>query len=185
VTAEPSGRETIVPRHTLHRLISGGQTGVDRGALDAALEMGFPCGGWCPRGRRAEDGRIPDRYPLQELPRGGRLGRTRKNVEDSDATAIIYFGKLAGGTRRAYLHCVEAGKPHSAVDGQSVAPDGVAQAFAIFLEALNVGCVNVAGPRASEAPGAEDFAHSCVSQLIAAIGDWELGNMARAQLAHR
>jgi hypothetical protein len=64
----------------LRKIISGGQTGVDRGALDAALVHAFPCGGWCPADRSAEDGRIPDRYPLKPLARGGYRARTRRPV---------------------------------------------------------------------------------------------------------
>ncbi len=76
--------------------MSGGQTGVGRGALDAALDVGRPCGGWCPAGRRAEDGRIPDRYPLAEVSAPGYAARTLRNVLDSDGTVIIHFGRLAG-----------------------------------------------------------------------------------------
>src|SRR5210317_1948565 len=80
------------------RIVSGGQTGVDRGALDAALTLGRVCGGWCPEGRLADDGPIPARYPLQELPGGGYRARTRRNVRDSDATLIVTFGAPTGGT---------------------------------------------------------------------------------------
>ncbi|CAG1012336.1 hypothetical protein BURK2_04495 [Burkholderiales bacterium] len=76
------------------KIISGGQTGVDRAALDAAIKCGAPCGGWCPDGRLAEDGPIPGRYPLQELKGGGHLERTRQNVADSAGTAIFHFGLL-------------------------------------------------------------------------------------------
>ena len=68
------------------RLISGGQTGVDRAALDVALALGLPVGGGCPKGRRAEDGRIPDRYPLVETPERNYPARTRRNIEESDGT---------------------------------------------------------------------------------------------------
>jgi hypothetical protein len=64
-------------------IISGGQTGVDRGALDAGLELGAPCGGWCPDGRKAEDGPIPDRYPLDELKGAGYPEPTRCNPSSS------------------------------------------------------------------------------------------------------
>lgn len=81
------------------KIISGGQTGVDRGALEAALEAGIECGGTCPAGRKAEDGIIPEIYPLTELESTVYSDRTRKNVIDSDATLIIHFGRLEGGTR--------------------------------------------------------------------------------------
>ncbi len=82
----------------LEKIISGGQTGVDRAALDAALQCGFPCGGWCPKGRRAEDGRIDDRYPLSETPKRRYQQRTEWNVRDSDGTLILATGELTGGT---------------------------------------------------------------------------------------
>ena len=78
----------------LTKIVSGGQTGVDRAALDAALAAIFPCGGWTPADRMAEDGVIPERYPLTPLLRGGYRERTRQNVVDSDGTAIIYIDSL-------------------------------------------------------------------------------------------
>jgi predicted Rossmann-fold nucleotide-binding protein len=73
----------------IKRIISGGQTGVDRAALDVALELGIPCGGWCPKGRLAEDGSIDLRYPLKETNSSEYRERTEKNVEDSDGTLIL------------------------------------------------------------------------------------------------
>jgi hypothetical protein len=90
---------------TLSKIVSGGQTGVDRGALDAALRVGFPCGGWCPQDRKAEDGPIPDRYPLVVLPGAGYRQRTLKNVKDSDGTVIIYANTLSGGTKLTRDFC--------------------------------------------------------------------------------
>src|ERR671915_1058228 len=84
----------------LAKIISGGQTGTDRGALDAALAWGFPCGGWCPPGRLAEDGQIPERYPLIELKEGGYSQRTLRNVVESDGTAILYFSQIEAEQRR-------------------------------------------------------------------------------------
>src|SRR5256885_2018978 len=79
------------------RIVSGGQTGADRAALDAAMEACVECGGWCPAGRMAEDGVIPDRYPVIELPEGGGYEqRTLRNVLDSDATVILSFGPPPG-----------------------------------------------------------------------------------------
>ena len=102
---------------TLARIVSGGQTGVDRGALDAALAAGFPCGGWCPEGRMAEDGTIPSHYPLTELPGAQYKQRTKRNVMDSDATLVIYFGELSGGTERTVRYCEQLRKPVLVVDG--------------------------------------------------------------------
>lgn len=82
----------------LDKLISGGQTGVDRAALDVGLALGLPVGGWCPKGQRAEDSKIPDCYPLVEIPERNYRTRTRRNVEDADGTLILNLGKLDGGT---------------------------------------------------------------------------------------
>ena len=79
------------------KIISGGQTGIDRGALDGALAKGVPCGGWCPEGRRAEDGVIPKIYPVRSLAGAGYSGRTLRNVIDSDGTVVLHFGALTGG----------------------------------------------------------------------------------------
>ena len=101
---------------SLLKIISGGQTGVDRGALEAALAHAFPCGGWCPADGKAEDGRIPDRYPLRPLPRGGYRARTLKNVQDSDGTVILAPGELSGGTRLTRKLCRQHGKPHLVIE---------------------------------------------------------------------
>jgi hypothetical protein len=83
----------------LTKIISGGQTGVDRAALDAASAVGFPCGGWCPADRKAEDGPIPERYPMSLLTERGYRLRTLKNVQTSDGTAILFNQTLSGGTK--------------------------------------------------------------------------------------
>jgi len=93
-------------------IFSGGQAGVDRGALDAAIELGNPCGGWCPRGRAAEDGPIPSRYPLFEA-KGGYELRTRRNVESSDGTLILHRGPFGAGTQLTLETCREQARvPH-------------------------------------------------------------------------
>src|SRR5450631_3978490 len=100
----------------LTKIVSGGQTGVDRGALDAALAAGFPCGGWCPADRRAEDGPIPQRYPLTPLPGAGYRQRTQQNLIDSDGTAILFYGTLSGGTKLTRDSCVREKKPFVVLD---------------------------------------------------------------------
>jgi hypothetical protein len=98
------------------RIVSGGQSGVDRAALDVALELGVPCGGWCPRGRRAEDGPIPDRYPLRETPWHGYPQRTEWNVRDADGTLVLTAGGPDRGTALTLRVADRLGKPCLLVD---------------------------------------------------------------------
>jgi putative molybdenum carrier protein len=134
----------------LARIVSGGQTGVDRAALDVALELGLPCGGWCPRGRRAEDGPIAERYPLQETPAAEYEQRTEWNVRDSDATLVLTSGVPSGGTALTVRAARRLGRPVLVVD--PTAADAAEQIRAWLLEA-GVRTLNVAGPRESGAPG--------------------------------
>jgi hypothetical protein len=140
------------------RVVSGGQTGVDRGALDAAAAAGLPVGGWCPRGRRAEDGQIHEAYPLRETPSAGWDQRTEWNVRDSDATLILHRGGLSGGTLRTAEVAERLSRHCLRVDlGRSPDPAPVVD----WLQGQRVAVLNVAGPRESGAPGigteAEDF----------------------------
>jgi hypothetical protein len=151
----------------MRKIISGGQTGVDRGALDAALAAGFPCGGWCPEGRMAEDGPIPSRYPLQELAGGGYRQRTRQNVIDSDGTLVIYFGALTGGSLATVRFCEQLRKPVLVVDGAAhVDPRNVAAQVREFVRAKSIGVLNVAGPRESQRPGAAAFAEQVMREVL-------------------
>ena len=97
-------------------LVSGGQTGVDRAALDVALALGIACGGWCPRGRRAEDAPLPRRYPLNETPSADYAQRTGWNVRDSDATLLLTPLPPDGGTALTLELAERMGRPHLAVD---------------------------------------------------------------------
>jgi len=150
----------------LKRLISGGQTGVDRGALDAALEANFPCGGWCPEGRMAEDGAIADRYPLSELPGGGYAQRTRRNVVDADGTLIIYFSELEGGTEQTLRRCLEAGMPYKLIDGEEIGVQRAAEAVTRFIHDHQIEILNVAGPRASKVERSYGYAHDTVRLVL-------------------
>ena len=134
----------------LEKIISGGQTGVDRAALDAALAGGFPCGGWAPKGLDAEDGVIPAHYPLDECGQAGSEERTRLNVRDSDGTLVICGGKPTGGT--ALTVCAVKGlrRPVLVIDPDN--SDSLT-AFGDWVEAEAITVLNVAGPRESTEPG--------------------------------
>jgi len=131
------------------KIISGAQTGVDRAALDAALTANIPAGGWCPAGRKAEDGTIPEHYPVIELPGSGYRQRTRQNVADSDGTVIIYFGYPSGGTELTISFCIEQKKPYLLIDTEVVSQQQAAQRIMDFIERFKVSVLNAAGPRAS------------------------------------
>lgn len=148
------------------KIISGGQTGVDRAALDAALELGIPIGGWCPRGRKSEDGTIPDKYPLIETPKSYSLQRTEWNIRDSDATLILIIGKLEGGTRRTAELAHQMGKPYFIIDLNKSQKTGMHK---YWLEHHHPAILNIAGPRESKSPGiaiqAKDFLATCFGML--------------------
>jgi hypothetical protein len=148
------------------KIISGGQTGVDRAALDAALKHGINCGGWCPAGRLDEFGKIPDRYPVKELPEGGFDERTRANVRDSDATVAIYFGELRGGTMLAMKTVLEGKKPHIGIDASNSAPEEAAQRIADLVKVCEIKILNVAGPRRSEWPEGYDYAFRALNLAL-------------------
>jgi hypothetical protein len=140
------------------KIISGGQTGVDRAALDAALKYGIECGGWCPTGRLDEFGRIPDRYPVQELKDGGFAERTSQNVKDADGTVIIYFEKLRGGSEQTVQFCVEQKRPHLLIDASKISAEGAADLIAEFVGGQKIATLNVAGPRQTEWADGYDYA---------------------------
>ena len=131
-------------------IVSGGQTGVDRAALDLALDLGLAAGGWCPAGRWAEDGAVPRRYPLRETSSADPAVRTRRNVRDSDATLILSPVPLAGGTALTARVARTLGRPCLALDPRD---RSAVRALRRWLEAVRPAVLNVAGPRASEAPG--------------------------------
>src|SRR5262245_36279612 len=129
---------------------SGGQTGVDRAALDVALELGLTCGGWCPRGRRAEDGPIDTRYPMRELPGDGSTQRTEWNVRDGDGTLVLKRGEADRGTALTIELAERYRKPCLVLDLTEQPDPGVVRAWA---ERHGVRELNVAGPRESSRPG--------------------------------
>jgi len=148
------------------KIISGGQTGVDRAALDAALESGVSAGGWCPEGRLAEDGPIAEKYPLQELPDGGYKERTLKNVQDSDATIIIYFKSISGGTKETLLCCLNEKKPYLLIDGSGITEDSASKRIKQFIDENQISLLNVAGPRASKEQRAYEYTKQVITLML-------------------
>jgi len=128
-------------------IVSGGQTGVDRAALDTALSLGLNCGGWCPKGRRAEDGTIPDFYPLKETPGRDYVQRTEWNVRDSDATLILCRGKPLGGTAMTVQFAKVAGKQVYLVDLEAAVDE---QGIRRWLDEQRITILNIAGSRESQ-----------------------------------
>ena len=132
------------------KIISGGQTGVDRGALDACLEYNFPCGGSCPKGRLAEDGIISEKYPLAETKEKENNFRTRQNVIDSDATLIISPEKLTGGTMWTKKYSNEFKKPLLILSYEKTQSSHFINNLLSWLIQNRISILNVAGPRKSE-----------------------------------
>ena len=133
------------------RIVSGGQTGADRAALDFALIAGVAHGGWCPRGRRSEDGRIERRYSLSETPLRNYRQRTEWNVRDSDATLVITTRpRLSGGTRHTSRTAEQLEKPLLVIDPKDAE---ALERTEVWLKEHAVDTLNVAGPRESSEPG--------------------------------
>ena len=153
-----------MPISPVEKIISGGQTGADRAALDWAIEHGISHGGWCPKGRRAEDGKIPETYCLEETPRYAYRQRTTWNIRDADATLILTMtGDLTGGTRFTCEHVKLVGKPHLHVIPGSDWQARVRE----FCDKYHIRVLNVAGPRSSSAPGIERFVYEVLNQIKA------------------
>jgi len=163
-SAVPAGWPTPMPPHRL-LVISGGQTGVDRAALDAALGLGLSIAGWCPRGRLAEDGPLPARYPLTETDSSGYVQRTGRNVRDACATLILCRGKLSRGTGRTALCARRIGRP------LLVARLGEADRLEVVRWIRMTGAVrlNVAGPRESLQPGIYAQARAFLEEVFALL----------------
>ncbi len=150
----------------IEKVVSGGQTGVDRAALDAAIAAGVGCGGWCPRGRRAEDGIIPRRYPLKQTLGSSYFERTRRNVADSDGTLVLAPGEPAGGTLATLGHANRIGKPVLVVDPYDGDGEARLDGIVMWLDAHRIRVLNVAGPRESGRPGIYDDARSLMARLL-------------------
>lgn len=152
------------------KIVSGGQAGVDRAALDWAIMRGLPHGGWCPKGRTAEDGVIDSRYALKETESAGYRQRTRQNVVDSDGTLILNIGELSDGTLATQRFAERFGKPCLVVQLES-GVEGIRQARE-WLRAHRIATLNVAGPRESKRPGIYRQAVAFLNDLAESDCDW-------------
>jgi len=147
----------------LRQIVSGGQTGVDRAALDVALARGIAAGGWCPIGRLAEDGPLDPRYPLRETTSADYARRTRFNVRDSDVTLVIAPEPLTGGTALTRQLAVALQRPFLVVDP---ADDRAPETIRRWLIEREVAVLNVAGPRESTRPGAYGQAAALLNRVL-------------------
>jgi hypothetical protein len=148
------------------KIVAGGQTGVDRAALEWALINGVPHGGWCPKGRKAEDGVIPPEFRLRETGSDNYSIRTRRNVRDSGGTVIFSeHAELAGGTQETAEFAKEIGKPLLHLVSSRGINEAATQLNA-FLREHRIVVLNIAGPRASEEPNAGSFVKAVLSQAL-------------------
>lgn len=142
------------------KIVSGGQSGADQAALDWAIANGVEHGGWCPKGRKSEDGKIDPKYGLKETPSAAYLERTEWNVRDSDATVIFTLDpKLSGGSKKTMEFAEKHGKPC-----RHFRPGVDVKFLRRFLEMYEVKVLNVAGPRASNAPGIAEYVRDCLNK---------------------
>ena len=148
------------------KLTTGGQTGIDRAVMDYCLDKHRPCGGWCPEGRRAEDGSISLIYPVKELPGAGYAQRTFANVRDSDATVIFYPGAMKGGTRKSYKYVKQEVKPVLLLDMSLLNTSGASRQLSDFISRYRPAVLNISGPRESEWSPGYDFCYDVLQRVF-------------------
>ena len=141
------------------KIISGGQTGADRAALDAAIDLGIPHGGWVPLGRKAEDGKVPEKYQVQEMETESYSERTEQNIIDSDGTLILSHGQLMGNSALTARLAKKHSRPCLHIDLNGTNAFKAAQDINRWIQESGMKVLNVAGPRASEDPGIYDDAY--------------------------
>ena len=150
----------------VRKVVSGGQTGVDRAALDWAISAGIAHGGWCPRGRKSEDGPIPGQYLMSVMATGGYRQRTRRNVAESDGTLVLNLGKLDGGTRLTLDFAMQLDKPYLLLDMELFNLQTLALQALRWLRQQPIAVLNIAGPRESKRPGVRWNARRLLDDML-------------------
>ena len=166
----------------IKKIISGGQTGADRAALDVAIQFNIPHGGRIPKGRKTEDGPLPEIYQLQEMPTASYPARTEKNVLYSDGTVIIARGKLTGGTDLTRKMTLKHKKQLLGIDLNLMGHFDAASLTASWIRLQHVQVLNVAGPRASEDPQIYSDVVTILEQVVKILTDEDRNP--KDQLAH-
>jgi len=136
----------------IRMIISGGQTGADQAALDVAIRFGIPHGGWVAKGRKNENGRLPDKYQLKEMPAGSRASHAEQNLLDSDGTLIISHGKLTGGSEFVRKMAMHHERPWLHIDLSRMIAFKAARKLRLWIRSHKIEVLNIAGPRASKDP---------------------------------
>jgi hypothetical protein len=150
----------------IKKIISGGQTGADQAALDTAIEMGIPHGGWVPRGRRTENGRLSEKYRMQETNTIDYAQRTELNVADSDGTLLFSHGELKGGSELTKKLARKHVKPCLHVDLNVLSEYKAVEIINSWIDVRNLEILNVAGSRASEDPLIYDIVRSILKSVF-------------------
>jgi len=163
----------------IKKIISGGQTGADRAALDTAIKLGIHHGGWIPKGRKAEDGSLSDKYQLQEIPTDSYSKRTEQNVIDSDGTLIISHGSLTGGSADTRKMAMKHGKPWFHVDLNKLATFQAAMVIEGWILKNGIETLNIAGPRASKDPQV----YGLVTVILELVYNLEMAKYGRSKLS--
>jgi hypothetical protein len=136
----------------IDKIISGGQTGVDQAALDAAINLGIPHGGWVPKGRKTENGPLPDKYTMRQMPTSSYSERTEQNVIDSDGTLIISRGSLTEGSEYTRKMAMKHHRPWLHIELNKISKFQAAEIVVTWIIENKIKIINVAGPRASKDP---------------------------------
>ena len=165
----------------IKKIISGGQTGADRAALDVAIQLGIPHGGWIPKGRITEKGPLPERYRLQEMPTDSYPKRTEQNVIDSDGTLIVARGKLTGGTDYTRQMTLKHKKQLLGIDLDQTDLYNAASLVASWIKLRRIEILNVAGPRASKDRQIYSDVINILERAIQILRDEERGSDSKPQ----